>query len=153
METTWSMGVLIGLPLLLIALGSCIVAWFWAGRFAGYDADFNRKATRWVSGTAAALLVVVGLAGFYPYGAEYHQWRPVSGTVAKIDKRLIGNGKGMEEKFVVVFAGDGQQYGCNDTRCASVRPGDSLAITCKRTWQFAGTDGYDCNFVSTEAQS
>jgi len=153
MEPSWSLGVRIGLPILLLLLAAGITIWIWVGRLEGYEADFNRRAFRWISGIGIGLTVVIGAVSFYPYKAEYHQWQPVSGTVAKVDKRLIGNGKGMEEKFVVVFVGSGQQYGCNDTRCASVRPGDSLTITCKRTWQFAGTDGYDCNFVSTETAS
>ena len=26
--------------------------------------------------------------------------------------------------------------------------GDRLQLACLRTWQYAGTDGYDCNFTS-----
>ena len=60
----------------------------------------------------------------------------------------------MEEKFVVRYEdGGGQQFGCTDTRCASVKPGDTLTLACKRAWEWAATDGYDCRFRATEAAS
>lgn len=100
---------------------------------------------------AAAVVAAVGLWwGMYPWKAEYHEWRPISGTVAKVDSRLMSTGAGdgsMEDKFVVTFEGNPQRYGILDTRAASVEPGDSLTITCVRRWQWSGTHGHDCNFV------
>lgn len=148
---TWSLGVLIGVPAAVI----CLVFGFVAlGIFAKWQRE-DHDALPLVGGAVAFILVVIGICaspvvGFYPYSAEYHQWRDHGGVVAKIDNRLISTGKAMETKFVVRFEGSTQQYGCDDTRCASVQVGDRLTLSCKRAWQYTGTDGYDCRFVSTE---
>lgn len=89
--------------------------------------------------------------GMFPWKAEYHHWTPVSGVVDTVDSRLVSTGeKSMEDKFVVKFVGGDAQYGVLDTRAAGLKPGDKLTITCVRQYQWAGTHGYDCNFVSLE---
>lgn len=93
------------------------------------------------------LLWVAGSAfGMYPYSAEYHSYKPVSGVVEKIDSRIVAKSNGQETKFVVKFASNSQLYGCNDTRCANTKVGDKLSLTCIRDWQFAGVDGYTCKY-------
>ncbi len=147
----WSIGVLIGGPvtiaLLLLGLGAIV-----AGIVLRDDGGWGV-----VGGGAGWIAVVLAFAlspiGFYPYGAEYHQWRNVSGTVEKIDSRLISVGKSMEDKFVVRFVGSGLQFGCDDTRCSQVGEGDALTLSCQRAWQYTGTDGYDCRFVSMKVTS
>ena len=153
---TWSLGVLVGVPLFGLSLVALVIGGLWLVRYDRRASDIDKGIPK-VLGigcltTAVVLTVLLASpAGYYPFSAEYHQWREVSGTVTQIDKRLIGNGKSMEDKFVVRFDGDRQQFGCDDTRCASVREGDELTLSCKRAWQYTGTDGYDCRFVSTEA--
>ena len=88
--------------------------------------------------------------GMYPWEAEYHHWTPKSGVVDTINSRIVPGGSAVEQKFVVQFAGENQQYAVTDTRAAGLRPGDRLTITCVRRWQWSGTPGYDCNFVSME---
>jgi hypothetical protein len=147
---TWSIGTLIWVPiatLLILGLVAFAVFMFMESEL-GMGLGF----------IAAALAIIIGSAlpsiGMYPYKGEYHQWRDVSGTVEKIDKRLIAHDKSMEDKFVVRFANSGgRQFGCDDTRCASVDPGDWLKLSCKRVWQYTGTDGYDCRFSATRAAS
>src|SRR3954471_22793531 len=149
LESSWSLGVLIGVPVaalvLLIALAAAAGGILMRG-----DGGWGLFA-----GAVAVILVVLGVCAwaYYPYHGEYHQWRTHSGTVADVSNRLISAGDkgGSNQKFVVRFEGSGQQYGCNDTRCASVKVGDDLTISCKRAWQYSGTDGYDCNFVSLES--
>lgn len=150
-ETSWSLGVLIGLPvwiLLLIVLTVCVAFGFFLVRRDGRGVNY------WSDGElvlvwSTVFFVLVFLSGallFYPYKAEYHQWRTMGGEVVKIDSRLLD---GANQKFVVTFA-NGDQLGCNDTRCAAIETGDVLWLSCKRTWQYAGTDGWDCNFVKAE---
>lgn len=95
------------------------------------------------------ILVVSLWWGMFPWKIEYHQWTPVSGTVSKVDQRLL-NATG---KFVIKFSGSDQQYGVIDTRAAAIDVGDRLTITCVRRWQWSGTHGYDCNFVSLESDT
>lgn len=106
----------------------------------------------WITMLAGIVLASAGLWwGMYPWKAEYHQWRPVTGRVTTVDSRMVPAGEhGMEQKFVVMFDGNPQQYGVIDTRAAGVKPGDQLTITCVRRWQWAGEHGYDCNFVGLE---
>lgn len=143
----WSLGTLIWLPtcVIIVALLSLFAIWLRRNDEAPFDIVVWVFAAAVVGGTLSPV-------GMYPYRAEYHQWRDVSGTVQTIDKRLVSDGDSMQEKFVVVFADSGgAQFGCDDTRCAAVAGGDALKLSCKRVWQYTGTDGYDCRFVSTEA--
>lgn len=94
-------------------------------------------------------LVAVGFWwGMFPWKFEYHHWVPVSGVLETVDSRLVSTGDNtMEDKFVVKFQGNDQQYAVLDTRAAGLKPGDRLTITCVRQYQWVGTHGYDCNFV------
>lgn len=114
-----------------------------------------RVIRRWSWAPLVLIALTLGLTwwGMYPWNTEYHHWIPKSGVVARVDSRLISSGDGSgspETKFVVMFTGDQQQYGVNDTRAAGVKQGDRLTITCVRTWQYSGTDGYDCNFIALD---
>lgn len=151
----WTLGVLIGAPIVALVVLVLLVGGVWLISIDKRVSEYDRGVPKVVGifavavGLALAVLMITPV-GFYPFDAEYHQWRETSGTVAKIDKRLIGSGDSMEDKFVVRFTSDGQQFGCDDTRCAGVSVGDKLTLSCKRAWQYTGTDGYDCRFVATE---
>ncbi len=125
----------------------------WSDYRSEHALDDVNLARRWSWAAPVLIVVVVAMTWWfmYPWKSEYHYWMPKSGTVARVDSRMVSTGdKSMETKFVVMFTGDDQQYGVLDTRAAGVKTGDTLTITCKREWQFSGTDGYDCNFVSLE---
>lgn len=152
----WSLGTLLAFPLGVLAIVALLVV-------AVVLLVIRRTADRYDRGiilafaigsfVAALVALLIVAFGMYPYKAEYHQWRDVSGVVATTNSRLIAGDHATDQKFVVSFVGaPDKQFGCNDTRCAGVRPGDHLTITCKRTWQWFGTPGYDCNFVSLEAK-
>jgi hypothetical protein len=150
-ESLWA---LILVPLLIVLL--LVGAWL-LRRLARWK-DFDLGEERWMVTTGAwicligALLSAVGLWwGMYPWKWEYHQWTPVAGEVRTVDSRLIGGDGSMQDKFVVTFVGNPQQYGVYDTRAASLRAGDHLTIACVRRWQWSGTHGYDCNFIRMES--
>lgn len=144
LSSSWSLGVLVGLPILgLIALALLAFGIFC------FVADEPGLGL----GSIAVLLVLIGLAlsplGYYPYKAEYHQWRSRTGVVAEVSKRLVSDGdKGMNEKIVVRYRDGEGEFGCEDTRCALVKTGDTLDLKCKRAWQYASVSGYDCRFIS-----
>lgn len=146
MNSTWSLGTAVGFPILVLSIIALIGGGVWLiRRGRSVDDDFDRKS---VIGLGAGLLVtalafVVGTGiGMYPYSAEYHQWREDTGTVTSIDSRFTS-----ATQRVVVTLDDDRQRSCDDTRCAEVQVGDELTLSCKRHWQYTGTDGYDCNFV------
>jgi hypothetical protein len=153
-ETQWTLGFLIGTPiwaLLLLALIALIVWGVRSGRRDGWKDRGNMwaAATHAVVWGAAVLVLAVAIIasplGYYPYKAEYHQWRPVVGQVESVNKRLISSGKsGMEERYVLTI--DGKPYGVDDTRAATVKAGDTVSIKCKRDWQYASVPGYVCRW-------
>lgn len=152
---TWTLEstiAVIAMPvLILIALAGAGLFWI-ASRNLYRRGDWAAGFVRGYSIVCLVAAISLGVGfwwGMYPWHAEYHQWRPVSGVVATTDSRLLAAGDGStEQKFVVTFVDNPIQYGVLDTRAASVRPGDRLDISCVRRWQQAGTDGYDCLFGS-----
>lgn len=150
MLASWSLDLLIGVPIaagffiLFVAIAVYAFTW-WIKNKQDWDAGM----ALFIAGlTTFAALCTVGITScaLYPYEKEYHYWTKNSGVVAQIDKRIA---EGIEEKFVVRYE-DGRERGCLDTRCAAVKPGDTLTLSCKRVWQYEGTDGYDCVYVRND---
>lgn len=145
-----SLGILIGLPILAIALAALAAGFYLAQRWAKTADDFDHGlavSLKW--GAVAVAVIVTGIAALvlWPYKWAYHSWQPTTGTVQTISKRLISDGDhGMEERFVVRFT-DGRQRACDDSRCSLLTPGMTLALRCKRSFQWGATPGYDCNYV------
>lgn len=154
MTTRWSLGVLIGLPLLSLAFIAFAVLALLLVRYGRrtYDGRFFKGLGIASGGVAVLLAVVMAMpvpVGFWGLRSEWHQWRPVGGSVASISSRLLaGDNGGATQRFVVQFADSDKQYACDDTRCALVKVGDVLHLSCKRHWQYSGLSGYDCNYVS-----
>lgn len=140
MTGTWSLGVLVGLPavdivLLAVAIGA-VAAWRYE------DAEFIAV----ILGVTIVLVALGTVAAMWPLKAEYHRWEPKTGTVTEINRRLISDGdRSMNERIVVRY-GDGQEYGCDDTRCSLLKRGDALTLMCKREYQWTGTPDWSCNF-------
>lgn len=156
-ETHWALGTVVWLPIRAVLVIALVVVGIYCRRkyYSGTLDSYDESPVGWIGiGCYVVVFLLIGLTfwGMYPYKAEYHQWQPHGGEVAKIDKRILSAGDGMEEKFVVVFEGDKQQYGCQDTRCATVRPGDTLWLGCKKKFEWAATDGFDCRFISYESE-
>jgi hypothetical protein len=159
MDYRWSLGTLIGLPLLILLAVACVVAAIIFGRKARKmkgDNDYDAPLMFWI-GVACwvGLICTIGgtLWGMYPYSAEYHQWQTTQGTVEKVGSRFLSSdteGGGSTQRFAVTFT-DGRQRSCDDTRCSQIEVGDILTLSCKRAWQFTGTPGYDCNYVSLKS--
>lgn len=149
MLASLSIGILFGVPLISFVLISlaviAVVARHAQKTSDGYDGD-DFSVIKW--GAIAVFLLVLGISAgaYYPWSGEYHEWRTTAGKVETISSRFLGSGKSTTQQFVVLFS-DGRERSCDDTRCALVHAGDLLTLSCKRHWQFSGTDGYDCNFV------
>lgn len=151
-ETVWTIA-LVPFVIFVCAAVAGVMFLMWRSMRADREPD-----TGWALATSIGFAVLAGLIGLalwwgmYPWKAEYHEWRAHSGTVSKLDSRIVSAGDhgGSMDKYVVKFEGDDQLYGVLDTRMANVEVGDELVITCVRRWQWSGSHGYDCNYVDSE---
>ena len=150
-DTSWSLGTLIGVPVAIAIFIICVaLASFLFAKWrddSTYDAGIFGVGYFFFGGCAIATVVMTAVL-MYPYHYEYHQYRTNVGEVAEIKSRLLGSSDSFQQKFVARFT-DGRELGCEDTRCALVKPGDTLVLSCKRQWQYAGKDGYDCKYIDT----
>lgn len=147
-----SIGLVIGLPIAVVIIFLGVVFTTVAVRvpYDSYeDRDLPKGLFVGLGAVATLITALITAVSMYPFGGEYHHWATTSGTVATIDSRLLADGDAMTQRFVVNFT-DGRQRACDDTRCASVHAGDTLTIKCKRSFQWSGTDGYDCNWVGVK---
>lgn len=143
-----SIGTLVVLPLMILIILALIGIGIWlrSRKWGPYDAGDRIWFPR-ICWSLAVLVLIGTLLAMYPYKSEYHHWQSVRGIVTSTNSRFLAKSSGTDQKFVVTFEASSQQFGCNDTRCSTIREGDYLEITCKRVFQFFGTPGYDCNFV------
>lgn len=152
-----SIGYIVGTGVMLLLVAAAVVGARACYRYRAQEVkrggSFNEatEAGWFARGCLAAgcIPVLVWLFAAWPvWDMAYHRYDTVTGTVATVDKRLVSEGEGMSEKYVVQLAGDSQQYGCLDTRCALIQPGEPVELSCIRVWAWYGSDGYDCEYVS-----
>lgn len=146
----WGLGVFLGLPILALLVLGCVFVAMTAHRLyrkERRDEEFRyiRNGFAW----AAPVLLLLGAIAWYPFAParEFHAWNKVTGTVGSISNRFLGDGNGsMSQRIVVRFAGSDGLYGCDDSRCMSLKAGDRVALLCKREWQFRGQSGWECKW-------
>lgn len=96
------------------------------------------------AGVATVLAGLLTALSMWPYDSEFHQWRTVSGEVEQVESRLIADGDGMSERYVVTI--EGRPFGVDDTRAALLSEGDEVSLRCKREWQYAADSGWGCRW-------
>lgn len=92
----------------------------------------------------ALALIVAPLFGYYPYDGDYHRLQSAIGVVKTVDTRFLA-----ASQYVVVTYDTGLVVRCDDSRCATVRPGDSLRLLCTKEHQFGSplaADGWGCRW-------
>lgn len=149
---SWAIGSVAGIIFTaLLVLSTPVLIWWGRHVLRGIDSDLAWLPFAGAGITTLLIAVMLSPVALYPYKGEYHQWRHVAGTVAEIEKRLVGTGGGMEEKFVVTFTGSPQEWRVDDTRASLVEVGDELTIACRRVWEYAATHGYVCKWIGVES--
>jgi len=142
-------GTVVAVVVALVALAGVLVF----GHAAVKLGDTEAKAFGGFSiGLLVVTLAVYFLATWPTFNMEYHSYHQVGGVVSDVQARfLAGESGGSTQNFAVQFEGSDQVYRCDDTRCALIKQGDYLALSCIRDWQWAAgsTDGYGCQFVSS----
>jgi hypothetical protein len=108
------------------------------------DHDHEHWMIGWLA-PIALLAVTIGPAfGYWPWKADYHHLQPATGIVKAVDSRFLA-----ASQYVVVTYDTGLTVRCDDSRCATVRPGDQLRLLCTKEHQFGsplGADGWGCRW-------
>lgn len=160
-STQWTLGVTFGLPiaglavtalLAIVVTGLVLVI---RNRNEGERYNSSHGWRRWpdryrgvaMSVPAATvlciLLVILGLR-YWPWSAAYHQYRPVTGTVAKIGDRINQASTG---NTVVQLTSGPQQYDVLDARGSLLKLGDLVYLRCIRVWDYGSNNaGYSCKW-------
>lgn len=141
MNETWSISFWIALVVAILLLAFFLLGVAFAG-------DGEGRAFAVLLTIACVLWIFLPWGIFVTGGDDYHKFKPKTGVVAELGKRLVSKDKGMEEKIVIRFEGDPQEYGVSDTRAGLLKVGDTATVKCKRSYQFASQSGYDCRWVS-----
>jgi hypothetical protein len=133
--------VTLGLTAIIIGLLLCV------GLVLAFLAFVYETAGDWVIGglpvVAALVLIIAPLFGYYPYSGDYHRLQPVSGVVRTIDTRSQ-----LSQDSVITYDA-GLVVRCDDSRCATVKPGQSLRLLCTKEHQFGSpqaADGWGCRW-------
>lgn len=138
----WMIGgpaVILGIIITVVLLGVALTAWLWV------EDVFEATLFMGMLGVMAALVTGVGIYWLYPIDTNYHRWYAVEGEVLEIDSRT-------SEKFVVRLAPDDREFGITDTRAALLQVGDTVSLSCKRVYVYAGAHGWDCNWVGSSSE-
>lgn len=104
-----------------------------------------------VFGGVVCSLLSVGALMFvlFPFSSDYLSYHNESGTVTAISSRFLSSGSGssatVNQRYAVNIAGKGI-FGCDDTRCSVIKPGDRIVLSCEKEWQWHGTPGWVCQF-------
>lgn len=109
-----------------------------------FAADGDYAPLSFVAFLFLAGLVVGCLFGYYPYKGDYHRLQPVTGTVKVADTRFMA-----ASQYVVITYDTGLIVRCDDSRCATVKPGDSLRLLCTKEHDFGSPlelDGWGCRW-------
>lgn len=147
----WELGTAIGIPVLIVI--TIIIALFaWKSYRLPYRDNYKDMSYwgigRWVFSILLVILLIGAPLGSFPWSMQYHRYQYKTGTVVDVSSRILGGDSASpSQKFVVRF-GPNEEFGCNDTRCALIKVGDIVELSCLRIWQYNGTDGWDCDFVA-----
>jgi len=82
--------------------------------------------------------------GYWPFMGDYHRLQPATGTVKVVDTRFLA-----ASSYVVVTYDTGLMVRCDDSRCATVREGETLKLLCTKEHQFGSpyaADGWACRW-------
>jgi hypothetical protein len=139
-----TVGLTIFVVIVLLLLGTSVIL---AILRRGKD-DFDREPFTmllWACRVIALIITVIATVGYYPYAADYHKLQPATGVVKSVDSRFLA----ASQYVVVTFADTNQVVRCDDSRCSTLKPGDTVTLLCTKEHQFGSplqTDGWGCRW-------
>jgi hypothetical protein len=155
MDARWSDGVVFGLPvagiLIAGALSVAVLGWRRMRGRASYEYQRDEGHAMMVGGGIVGIVALaLALVAMFPYDRAYHEWQPVAGTVATVDVRILDadGGTAYDIRFAgATDGGVGSDYVCQDTRCATIAPGDLVTLACKLWYERTAADWWECRYV------
>ena len=108
------------------------------------DRDHEHWIVGWMAPIALLAATLGPAFGYWPWKADYHSLQPVTGVVKAVDSRFLA-----ASQYVVVTYDSGLVVRCDDSRCATVRPGEQLRLLCTKEHQFGSplaADGWSCRW-------
>jgi hypothetical protein len=110
----------------------------------GYGRSHDHWIFMWLAPLTLLMVLGFSLPGYYPYEGDYHRLQPATGTVRAVDSRFLA-----ASQYVVITYDTGLIVRCDDSRCATVKPGDQLRLLCTKEHQFGSplaADGWGCRW-------
>lgn len=139
-DGAWLPSVWLGIPAIVLGILVCVALIVLCARF-----NKNDPGVFWLLASmpivAILALIVAPLFGYWPYQGDYHRLQPVTGTVAAVDTRFLA-----ASQYVVVTYQGGLIVRCDDSRCATVRPGESLRLLCTKEFEYGAVNGWGCRW-------
>lgn len=142
LDVGWEIAIWIGgLGLAAVFLG--IIA-FIIGMMS--DSDSNLPVAGFMTAICGGIAALIcGIITFPPFSMQYHEYKPVSGIVQSVTSRFLSDGSNStSQRFAVVIGG--KIYGCDDTRCSTLRRGSTVTLLCEEEFQLNATPGEVCNW-------
>ena len=97
----------------------------------------------------AALMLVIGLTGLFPYHPRYLMLVPHTGTVRKVQRWMLDGSVGSINATEVAFylRGEPMAYVTSDIRFSGLKPGDVVSIRRQAVWNYAGEDTWAVEYL------
>lgn len=135
----WLPSVILALPIIILAVLALTLLTVGLFRYVEDGYIFG-----WMTGPVTVAIVILALVSYWPYHGDYHRLQPATGVVKSVDSRFFA-----ASQYVVVTYDTGLTVRCDDIRCATVRPGDTLKLLCTKEHQFGSplaADGWGCRW-------
>lgn len=139
---SWSLGVLIGLPIVLFFLVGSVGMFLVLPPF--LEEAIDRAGARISCVVVFLIALLSGVFAFWPYSPSFHRFYHVQGTVTEVGKRQVSDGDAMSERYVFVIGG--QKFGVDDTRASLTKVGNQVDLMCKREYQYNSRSGWLCRW-------
>lgn len=147
-HTQWNTGLEVWFWIAIVLL-AIVAIWFTISMFVMFTGDEYGGGA--ISAFIAAVvgIIVIGVSVFVfwpPFQTKYYKYYPVTGAVQNTPQsRFLSDGSGgTSQNYLIVIRG--QDYRCDDTRCAQLKKGTVVTLMCAPSWAANGMPGWTCNW-------
>lgn len=143
---TWSGSVTMGLPVLVVVAIALTLSIIFFRKLGQRNSDIIPEMTALSVIVFVCLIALVTISGFafYPFKGDYHRYQPISGKIQTIDDRFM-----VASQYMVYTFDTGLTVRCDDSRCVTTKPGDTVRLLCTKEHQYGSPleiDGWGCRW-------